>query len=88
MLVMSKLEEISPKPTAAVVRSKADKVKKKYGLDLIRFTDNDETALIYVKHKEQDNTRNILEVPLMSASDRAVLVTAAMSDLQSRCQHV
>ena len=45
---MAKLEKANPKPTFAVLKAKAAKVKAAYGLDQIRVTDNDETGEVFV----------------------------------------
>lgn len=81
---MSKLEKASPKPTLAVVKAKAKKVKAKYGIDSITVKDKGNKAEISVKHKKENNKRNILKVPLMSAAERAKLLVAAMKDIDVR----
>lgn len=81
---MSKFEHANPKATIAVVNARAKKVKQKYDLEKITVEDNDETAEIYVKHKDQNNGDHILEVPLMSEAERAKLLSAAMDDLKKR----
>ena len=81
---MSKLEKASPKPTLAVVQAKAKKVKSKYGIDSITVKDKKDQAEISVKHKKENNKKNILKVPLMSAAERYKLLKTSMDDLKAR----
>ena len=81
---MSKLEKADPKPTFAVVKAKADKVKAKYGLDQIKATDKGDIGEVFVKHAKQDNKKHLLEIPMMSAAERYKLLKTAMDDLKMR----
>ncbi len=82
---MSKLEKAKPKPTYAVVQAKADKVKKKYGLDKIQLKDKqDDSVSVFVKHAKEDNGKHLLKVPLMSEAERLLLLHSAMTDLRAR----
>ncbi len=81
---MAKLEKAEPKPTFAVVKAKAEKVKAKYGLDQIKATDSGDIGEVFVKHAKQDNSKHILEIPMMSAAERYKLLKAAMDDLKLR----
>lgn len=81
---MSKLEKADPKPTFAVAKAKAAKVKSKYALDTITVTDKGELAEVFVKHAKESNKDHKLEVPLMSAAERYKLLKVAMDDLKAK----
>jgi hypothetical protein len=82
---LSKLEKADPKPTVAVVEAKMQKVKSKYGLQTVKIkSKKDGEVTVYVKHKKQDNTKNLLKIKTMSEAERKKLLTAAMTDLKKR----
>ena len=82
---LSKLEKADPKPTVAVVEVKMKKVKSKYGLEKVTIkSEKDGEVTVYVKHKKQDNTKNLLLIKTMSEAERKKLIDAAMTDLKKR----
>ncbi|WP_010521973.1 eCIS core domain-containing protein [Aquimarina agarivorans] len=83
---MSKLEKAKPKPTHSVVAAKAKKIKAKYGLEQIQVRGgaNSDKALIYVKHKKENNSKPLLKIPLMNVTEAVKLRNAAMLDLRVR----
>ena len=82
---LSKLEKADPKPTVAVVEAKMKKVKSKYGLQTVNIkSEKDGEVTVYVKHKKQDNTKNLLKIKTMSEAERKKLLDAAMTDLKKR----
>lgn len=82
---LSKLEKADPKPTIGVVKAKMQKVKSKYGLQSVTIkSEKDGEVTILVKHKKQDNSKNLLKIKMMSEAERKKMLTAAMTDLKKR----
>lgn len=82
---MSTLESANPKPTYDVVNAKATRVKRKYGLERIELRNReDESVEIFVKHRNQDNTRHLVHITLMSPAERARMLVEAVTDLRAR----
>jgi hypothetical protein len=82
---LSKLEKADPKPTVAVVEAKMQKVKSKYGLQTVKIkSKKDGEVTVYVKHKKQDNNKNLLKIKTMSEAERKKLLGEAMTDLGKR----
>ena len=81
---MSRLETANPKPTLSVVEAEARKVKRKYGVTKVETRDEqNEQVAVYVEHARENNSRHLLNIPLMSAAERGRLLADAMQALQT-----
>lgn len=81
---LSRLEEANPKPTIGVVEAEIRKVKRKYGITKIETrNEEDNQVSIYVEHAQENNSRHLLNIPLMSQAERLRLLQAAMEALQT-----
>ncbi|MEL6357186.1 MAG: hypothetical protein AAFQ37_09685, partial [Bacteroidota bacterium] len=82
---ISKIAKSREKPTEAVVESKVNKIKSKYGLNKVSLKDRqDGSVKVFVKHASRDNSNNLVEIPVMSEAERAKLLLAAMTDLDKK----
>lgn len=81
---LSRLEEANPKPTIGVVEAEIRKVKRKYGITKIETrNEEDNQVSIYVEHAQENNSRHLLNIPLMSQAERLRLLQAAMEALRT-----
>ncbi len=82
---ISDIAESRERPTIAVVRTKINRVKQRYGLDHASIRDeNDNNVTIFVRHALQNNSNNLVEVPVMSEAERTRMLSTAMRDLDTR----
>ncbi|MGG6229315.1 DUF4157 domain-containing protein [Tenacibaculum sp. SDUM215027] len=80
---LSQMENANPKPTIGVVEDKINMVKRRYGIRRIQTRNEEaESVSIYVEHGEENNSRHLLQIPLMSEAERQRLIDAAKEELQ------
>lgn len=81
---LSQMENANPKPTIGVVEDKINTVKRRYGIRRIQTRNEEaESVAVYVEHGEENNGRHLLQIPLMSASEKQRLINAAKEELQT-----
>ncbi|CAL2082259.1 DUF4157 domain-containing protein [Tenacibaculum sp. 190524A05c] len=81
---LSQMENANPKPTIGDVEDKISTVKRRYGIRKIETRNEEaERVAIFVQHADQDNGRHLLEIALMSASEKQRLIDTAKEELQS-----
>ncbi|UTD15369.1 DUF4157 domain-containing protein [Tenacibaculum mesophilum] len=80
---LSQMENANPKPTIGVVEDKINTVKRRYGIRKIQTRNEEaESVAVYVEHGEENNSRHLLQIPLMSEAERQRLIDAAKEELQ------
>jgi hypothetical protein len=71
--------------TLSVVQAKLNKIKQQYRISQVTTRNKKDGSLkVFVKHGKQDNNRNLIEIKLMSESERQKLVDAAKKELQAK----
>lgn len=82
---VSEIKNSRERPTVAVVESKLNRIKRRYGLNRVQIREtNDDNVKIFVSHARQDNSAHLVEVPIMSEAERIRLLAAAIPDLTTR----
>ncbi|CAM1368072.1 conserved hypothetical protein [Tenacibaculum sediminilitoris] len=82
---LSQMENANPKPTIGVVEDKINTVKRRYGIRRIQTRNEEaERVAIYVEHREENNGRHLLQIPLMSEAERLRILEEALQDLRRK----
>ncbi|WGH74150.1 DUF4157 domain-containing protein [Tenacibaculum tangerinum] len=82
---LSQMENANPKPTIGVVEDKINTVKRRYGISTIQKRNEEaERVAIFVRHGEQDNTRHLLEIQLMSEAEKRQLINEGLEALHRK----
>lgn len=85
---LSRMENANPKPTISVVEAEIRKIKRKYSITKAETRDQQEDQVaIYVEHARENNSRHLLNIPLMSTAERMRLLQAAMEGLQTESRN-
>lgn len=71
--------------THSVLKAKVKKIKSKYGINKMTLQDlKDGSVNVYVKHKDENNKKNLIAVTLMTEAERMKLLGDAMTDLDAQ----
>ena len=82
---ISKIKDGRSKPTERIVGDKIFKIKNKYGIHQVQLrAKKDDSVKVYVRHAKQNNSKHMVEIPIMSEVERAKLMKTAMTDLNTR----
>ena len=82
---ISKMGEESEKPAMNEVEAGIRRTKSKYGLDKAEIREEtDDSVKIYVKHAVQDNGRHLVEIQVLSASEKQRLIDEGLAALRAK----
>ncbi|MGS2764504.1 eCIS core domain-containing protein [Sinomicrobium sp. M5D2P9] len=82
---LSQLENTNPKPIIGAVEDKIRTVKRRYGIGRIQIRNEEtESVAIYVEHGEENNSRHLLEIPLMSEAEKRRLIDEGLRALHQK----
>ncbi|MDX8553691.1 DUF4157 domain-containing protein [Tenacibaculum sp. 1B UA] len=82
---LSQMENANPKPTIGVVEDRINAVKRRYGIRRIQTRNEEaESVAVYVEHGEENNGRHLLQIPLMSASEKRQLINEGLQELHRK----